>query len=68
MIIDQFDVLYEEGATNARCMPICLHTFHVGQPNKFKHLKRAFEYIAKHDDVWMTTGDEVNDWYREQYM
>ena len=27
MIVDQFDVLYEEGATNARCMPICLHTF-----------------------------------------
>jgi peptidoglycan/xylan/chitin deacetylase (PgdA/CDA1 family) len=68
MIIDQFDVLYEEGATNARCMPICLHTFHVGQPNKFKHLARAFEYIASHKDVWLTTGDEVNDWYRKQYM
>ncbi len=68
MIVDQFDVLYEEGATNARCMPICLHTFHVGQPNKFKHLKRAFEYIAGHDDVLLTTGDDINDWYREQYM
>jgi len=61
-------VLYEEGATNARCMPICLHTFFVGQPNKSKHLKRAFEHIAKHDDIWLTTGDEVNDWYRENYM
>ena len=68
MIVDQFDVLYEEGATNARCMPICLHTFHVGQPNKFKHLKRAFEYIAGHDDVILSTGDDINDWYREQYM
>lgn len=68
MIIDQFDVLYEEGATNARCMPICLHTFLVGQPNKFKHLRRAFEYITSHKDVWLTTGDEVNDWYRKQYM
>ena len=68
MIVDQFDVLYEEGATNARCMPVCLHTFHVGQPNKFKHLKRAFEYIASHDDVLLTTGDDINDWYREQYM
>ena len=68
MIVDQFDVLYEEGATTARCMPICLHTFHVGQPNKFKHLKRAFEYIAGHDDVLLTTGDDINDWYREQYM
>jgi peptidoglycan/xylan/chitin deacetylase (PgdA/CDA1 family) len=64
MIVDQFDVLYEEGAENARCMPICLHTFWVGQPNKFKHLRRAFEHIAKHDKVWMTTGDELADWYR----
>ena len=68
MIIDQFDVLYEEGATNARCMPICIHAFHVGQPNKFKHLKRAFEHIAGHADIWLTTGDEVNDWYRENYL
>ena len=68
MIVDQFDVLYEGGATNARCMPICLHTFHVGQPNKFKHLKRAFEYIAGHDDVLLTTGDDINYWYRQEYM
>jgi hypothetical protein len=68
MIVDQFDVLYEEGASNARCMPICLHTFWVGQPNKFKHLRRAFEYIARHRDVWMATADEVNDWYRRNCM
>lgn len=68
MIVDQFDVLYEEGASNARCMPICLHTFWVGQPNKFKHLRRAFEYIARHRDVWMATADEVNDWYRRSCM
>ncbi len=68
MIIDQFDVLYEEGAINARIMPICLHNFLVGVPFRAKHLKRAFEYIAKHDDVWLATGDEVNDWYRENYV
>ncbi|MFP6681863.1 MAG: polysaccharide deacetylase family protein [Gammaproteobacteria bacterium] len=68
MIIDQFDVLYEEGATNARCMPICLHTFIVGQPNKAKHIRRAFNYIAGHEEVWLATGDEINDWYRKNYM
>ena len=30
--------------------------------------KRAFEYIAGHDDVILSTGDDINDWYREQYM
>jgi hypothetical protein len=68
MIVDQFDVLYDEGADNARCMPVCLHTFWVGQPNKFKHLKRAFAHIASHKDVWLTTGDDVNDWYRKSGM
>ena len=48
--------------------PFACILFHVGQPNKFKHLKRAFEYIAGHDDVLLTTGDDINDWYREQYM
>lgn len=67
-IVDQFDVLYDEGADNARCMPICLHTFWVGQPNKFKHLKRAFAHIASHDHVWFATGDDVNDWYRKNYL
>ena len=47
------------------CQYVCIH---VGQPNKFKHLKRAFEYIASHDDVILSTGDDMNDWYREQYM
>lgn len=68
MIVDQFDVLYEEGASNARIMPICLHTFLVGQPFRAKHLKRAFHHIAGHPDVWMATGDEINDWYRAEYM
>ncbi|RQS19120.1 MULTISPECIES: polysaccharide deacetylase family protein [unclassified Burkholderia] len=68
MIIDQFDVLYEEGATNARVMPICLHTFLVGQPFRAKHLRRAFQYITSKSDVWLATGDEVNDWYRQHYL
>lgn len=68
MIIDQFDVLYREGKHNARIMPICLHTFLVGQPFRAKHLERAFKYMAEHEGVWLTTGDEVNDWYRAEYL
>ena len=64
LIKDQFDVLYREGADSARVMPICLHTFIVGQPFRAKHLREALLYIAQHDDVWFATGDEINDWYR----
>lgn len=68
MITDQFDVLYEEGKTNARVMPICLHTFFVGQAFRAKHLARALKYITEHAHVWLTTGDEVNTWYRNAYL
>ena len=68
MIMDQFDVLYEECARNARIMPVCLHPFLVGQPFRAKHLKRAYEYIASHEGVWFATGDEINDWYRANYL
>lgn len=68
MIIDQFDVLYAEGATNPRFMPIVMHSFMAGQPFRAKHLKRAFDYISSHCDVWFTTGDEVNSWYRKSYL
>jgi len=63
-IRDQFDVLYAEGATSARVMPICLHTFLIGQPFRAKHLDAALAYIVGHDDVWLPTAGEINDWYR----
>ena len=66
LIRDQFDVLYEEGQRMPRVMPICLHTFIVGQPFRAKHLATALNYIASHDDVWFTTAGEINDLYRAQ--
>ncbi len=68
LIRDQFDVLYAEGADNARVLPICLHTFIAGQPFRWKHISKALEYIAGHRDVWHPTGGEVNDWYRANHL
>lgn len=68
MIKDQFDVLYEEGKTNGRVIPICIHTFLTGQAFRAKHFDEALKYITSHDDVWLTTGGEINDWYRENYL
>ncbi|OZC55902.1 hypothetical protein CH267_13280 [Rhodococcus sp. 06-621-2] len=63
-IVDQFDLLYEEGETNARIMPIALHPFVSGQAFRAKHLRRALQHIAGHSDVWFATSDEINDWFR----
>ena len=68
MIRDQFDVLYAEGAERPRIMSISLHPFISGHPFRMKHLEAALAYVASHRAVWQTTGGEVNDWYRANYV
>jgi peptidoglycan/xylan/chitin deacetylase (PgdA/CDA1 family) len=62
-VIDQFDVLYEEGASIPRVMGVGVHPFLVGQPFRAKHFARALEHIAGRDDVWLATSDEIADWF-----
>ena len=66
-ICDQFDVLYQDGATIPRTMAIALHPFLVGVPHRAKHLERALAYIARHRDVWFCTGDDIANWYEAEY-
>jgi allantoinase len=63
MITDQFDTLYEDGASQYRVMSIALHPYIVGHPFRAKHLERALAYIKKRDAVWLTTGSAIVDWY-----
>jgi allantoinase len=65
MIKDQFDVLYEEASELPRVMSMSIHPFITGHPFRMKHFEVALGYIASHRDVWLTTGGEVNDWYRQ---
>jgi allantoinase len=67
MLVDQFDVLYEEGAEQGRVMTLALHPFIVGQPFRHKYLAMALDYIAGHDKVWLTTTDDIADWYFENH-
>jgi allantoinase len=68
MIRDQFDVLYAEGMTRPRIMSISLHPFIAGHPFRMKHIEAALRYVSSHRDVWLTTGVEVNNWYRANYF
>jgi allantoinase len=66
MIVDQFDVMYADGATHPRVMAICLHPFLIGQAFRIKYLDRALAHIAGHDGVWLTTGGAIADWYKAE--
>ena len=67
MIKDQFDQLYEEGEQSGRIMAVALHPFLIGHPFRHKYLAQALEYEVGHDKVWLTTSDEIADWYYANY-
>jgi allantoinase len=64
MIVDQFDQMYEDGATIPRFLSIAIHPFLVGHPFRARHLERALAHIRKREDVWITTGGGILDWYK----
>jgi peptidoglycan/xylan/chitin deacetylase (PgdA/CDA1 family) len=64
--VDQFDVLYEEGARRPRVLCMALHPFLIGHPYRAKHLERALAYIKRHEGVWITTGGALLDCYLGQ--
>ena len=64
MIIDQFDVLYEEGTKSPRLMAISLHPFLIGHPYRSKYLDKALTHLKRREQVWWTTGSGIVDWYR----
>ncbi len=67
LLVDQFDVLYEDGEKTGRVMALALRPFIVNQPFRHKYLDRALGYIAGHDKVWLTTSDEIADFYFQHH-
>ena len=60
MIIDNFDEMLAESDRRPLVMGIALHAYLVGQPYRFRHLRRALEHIAAHRDrIWLTTPGAI---------
>ncbi|MBI2218134.1 MAG: polysaccharide deacetylase family protein [Candidatus Rokubacteria bacterium] len=63
---DQFDRLYAEGTRTPRVMAMAVHPYISGVPHRIKYFEAVYDYIAKKKGVWMTTGEEIYEWYRSQ--
>lgn len=62
---DNFDVLYEEGASTPKMMSVGLHCRLVGRPARAAALKRFLDYIQQHDDVWVCRrADIARHWHQ----
>jgi allantoinase len=59
-------VLYEDGAKSGRVMSICLHPFLTGVPHRSKYFDQAIAHIRSRKEVWIATGAEIIDAYRQQ--
>jgi allantoinase len=65
-LIDQFDLLYRESATQGgRMMAISLHPWITGQPYRIGALEEALEHIMSHRGVWPATGSQILDAWRQ---
>ncbi len=61
-LIDQFDLLYEEAATQGgRIMAISLHSWVTGHPYRIGTLETVLAHIMPHPGVWPATGAEIID-------
>lgn len=60
----QFDTLYREGG---KVMCLALHPFLFGQPHTIDDLREILRYITGHDDVWMTTADDIAQHYLDHH-
>ncbi|MDH3613989.1 MAG: allantoinase PuuE [Gammaproteobacteria bacterium] len=61
---DTFDVLYSEGS---RMMSVGLHCRLAGRPGRAAAVARFLDYVAGHDDVWVSRRIDIANHWREQF-
>ena len=65
---DSFDMLYAEGeAGTPRMLSIGLHCRLAGRPGRAAALKRALDYMARHEGVWFATRQEIAQHWAQEH-
>ena len=61
-----FDVLYAEGAEQARMMSLGLHLRIIGRPGRIAALEQFLQYVTSKPDVWITTRKAIAETFAAQ--
>lgn len=64
-MIDCFETLYEEGLSEPKMMSIALHDRLIGRPGRITGLKAFLSHITKRDGVWIATGRQIAEHWRQ---
>jgi peptidoglycan/xylan/chitin deacetylase (PgdA/CDA1 family) len=59
---DEFDQLYEEGATARRMMVVSMHDRMAGHANRVRVMDRFLTYAKSKPGVWFARKDEIAKW------
>lgn len=62
-----FDRLYAEGNVSGTVMCIPLHAYLLSHPYRMECFAEVLDYITGHDNVWVTTGREIAQYWNENY-
>ncbi len=67
VLIEEFDVLYEEGARTGRIMNVGLHPHVSGRAHRIRALREFIAHVQSRDAVWWATREEMAAWYLEHH-
>ena len=62
-LIEELDVLYEEGATSGRIMNVGIHPHVSGRAHRIRALREFIQHAQSLPGVWWATREEIADWY-----
>jgi len=62
-LIEELDVLYEEGATTGRLMNLGMHPHVSGRAHRVRALRQFIEHAQSLSGIWWATREEIADWY-----
>ena len=63
---NQFDRLWQEGATTPKVMAISVHPYITGVPHRIAALEARLDHVQARDGVAWMTASEIGDWYLGQ--
>lgn len=66
-LIDELDVLYEEGGKTGRIMNVGLHPHVSGRAHRVRALREFIEHAKSLPGVWWATREEIAEWYLQNH-
>ena len=66
-LIEELDVLYEEGAVTGRMMNVGLHPHVSGRAHRVRAIQSFLEHAKSLPGVWWPTREELAAWYLENH-